>query len=125
MKIFEFNYKEEYDKYKEYLDKAEKSLEKLSSTFYNQIFYDSKKNHKDDDIKCIEETETKFNKLKRLFEKEGIDQIDEKLLEICTKPFIEDRDKISLELKKLTKIFKIPEKNDKIEDIKNDILIIV
>ena len=125
LNFFELHYKKEYDKYKEYLDNAEKSLEKTSSAFYNKIFNDSKKKYKDDDIKCVEETEKQFNKLQKLFEKEGIDEIDEKFLEACTKSFIEDKKKIVSELEKLTKIFKIPEKNNEIEDIKNNILLIV
>jgi len=125
LNYFELNYKKEYNKYKEYLDKAEKSLEKTISAFYNQIFNDSKNNHKNNDIKCIEETEIKFNKLEKLFEKEGIYQIDEEILDICTKLFIEDKKEISSELKQLMKIFKISKNNNEIEDIKNDILLIL
>jgi len=125
LNYFELNCKKEYEKYKEYLDKAEKSSDKKNSALYNQIYNDSKKNHKDDYIKCIEETETKFNKLQKLFEKEGIDQIDEEILDICTKLFIEDKKEISLELKQLMKIFKISKNNNEIEDIKNGILLIL
>jgi len=36
----------------------------------------SRKKYQKDDKKCIEETEKKFNELKNLFEKDGIDKID-------------------------------------------------
>ena len=40
-----------------------------------------------------------FNELKNLFERDGIYKIDEKILILCTKPFIEEKYNILCELK--------------------------
>jgi len=123
LNYFESNLKEEYNKYIKYLDEAENSLKKKNCIFYNQIFINSKQTNNADDINCIKETEKKFNELKNLFEKDGIDKIDEEILKICTNPFIEDEKKISSELKKLMEIFNISKNDNEIENIKNDILL--
>ena len=124
LNYFELNYSKDYEKYEKYLDEAEKSLEKKSSIFYNQILNDSRKTYKNDDIKCIEETNKKFNELRYLFEKDGIDKIDEKILIICAMPFIEEKEEITSELKQLMKIFKISRNNNEIDNIKNDIILL-
>ena len=125
LNYFELNCKKEYNKYIKYLNEAEKGLEKKNSVFYNQILENSRKNYQKDDKKYIEETEKQFNELKNLFEKEGIDKIDENILFLCTKPFIEENDLISTELKKLMSLFKIFKSNEEIDNIKNDLILIL
>ena len=121
---FEKYYKKDYDKYIKYLNEAKNSLEKRSNEFYNIISIDSKKTYEKDDLKCLEVTEKKFNKLRNLFEENGIDKIDEKILALCSKLFNKREIEISSQIKKLIKIFKIPKENYNIDNIKNDILLI-
>jgi len=125
LNYFELNYKKDYDKYIKYLEEAKIGFEKKSCLFYNQILNESKKYYNNDDLKCIEETEKKFNELRKIFEEDVIDEIDGNLLILCTAPFIEEKDKILSELKKLISIFKISKNNNKIDNIKNDIIIIL
>ena len=125
LNYFEKYYKKDYDKYIKYLDEAENSLEKRSSEFYSIIYIDSRKTYEKDDLKCLEETEIKFNKLRNLFEENGIDKIDGKILILCSKLFNEKEIDISSQIQKLIKIFKIPkDKNYNIDNIKNDIILI-
>ena len=60
LNYFEINYKNDYDKYIKYLNESKKSEEKKNSLFYCQILNDLKKTYKNDDIKCVEETEKNF-----------------------------------------------------------------
>ena len=125
LNYFEMKYKKDYDKYIKYLDKAKNGIERINCKFYNQIYIDLRKIYEKDDLKCFEETEIKFNELKKLFEEKGIDKIDEKILILCTNSFNEDKKLIYSELEKLIKIFKISEnKNNDINTIKNDIILI-
>ena len=124
LNYFEKYYKKDYDKYIKYLNEAENSLEKRSNEFYNIISIDSKKTYEKDDLKCLEETENKFNKLRNLFEENGIDKIDEKILALCSKLFNKKEIEISSQIKKLIKIFKVPKENYNIDNLKNDILLI-
>jgi len=125
LNYFEMNYKNDYDNYFKYLDKANIGIERMNSKFYYQIYFHLRKIYEKDDLKCFNETEQKFNELKKLFEENGIDKIDENILVLCTKSFKEDKNLISSELEKLIKIFNFSEnkKND-INTIKNDIILI-
>jgi len=125
LNYFEINYNKDYDELIKYLNEAEKHLEKRDSIFYKQILNDSRKVYKKDDIKCVKETEKKFNELKVLFEKDGIDKINEKILILCNEPIIEEKDKIFSELKKIMKIFKISKNDNEINNIKNAIILIL
>ena len=83
LNYFELNYSKEYDKYKIYLEKAKKSFDLKSSSFFIEILSDSKKNHKDDDIKYFE----KNNRyLKEIVSKCDTSLISKnELLELCKK----------------------------------------
>ena len=121
---FEINYKNDYDKYIIYLDEAKNGLEKKNSEFYLKIYNDSRKTYKKDDLKCFEVTNIKFNELIKIFEGNGIDKIDEKILSLCFKSLIEEKIDISSEMKKLIEIFKINnDKNNVINRIKNDLIL--
>ena len=121
---FEINYKNDYDKYIIYLDEAKNGLEKKNSEFYLKIYNDSRKTYKKDDLKCFEVTNIKFNELIKIFEENGIDKIDEKILSLCFKSLIEEKIDISSEMKKLIEIFKINnDKNNVINRIKNDLIL--
>ena len=125
MNDFEINHKNDYDKYIKYLDEAKNGIEKKNCKIYHRIYNDSRKTYEKDDLKCIEVTNIKFNELRNLFEENGKDKIDEKILILCFKSFIEEKTEISSELEKLISIFKI--NNDKSYDInaiKNDIILI-
>ena len=122
---FELNFKKDYDKYIKYLNESKKGLEKKNCLFYDKILIETRKTYSNDDIKCIDETEKQFNELKNLFEKDGIDKIDEKVLSLSTANFIEEGDLILSELEKLMALFKIVKNKDEIENIKNDIILIV
>ena len=122
---FEIYYKNDYDKYIKYLDEAKIGMEKKNSEFYHQIYNDSRNTYEKDDLKCFEVTNIKFNELRNLFEENGIDKVDEKILALCFKSFIEEEIDISSELEKLIQIFKINNnKNYDINALKNDIIII-
>jgi len=69
-------------------------------------------------------TNIKFNELIKIFEENGIDKIDEKILSLCFKSLIEEKIDISSELKKVIEIFKINnDKNNIINKIKNDLIL--
>ena len=122
---FEINYKTDYDKCIKYLEEAKNAIEKKNSESFLRIYIDSRKTYEKDDIQCFEVTNTKFNELRNLFEENGIDKIDEKILILCFKSFIENNIEISSELKKLIEIFKINnEKNYEFKEIENDIILI-
>jgi len=125
LNYFEINYKKDYDKYIKFLNEAKKGSEKKNSLFYYQILNNSRKSYKTDDTKCIEETEKQFNELKNLFEKDGIDKIDENLLILCTSSFTEDKKQIFSELEKLMSMFKISKNRNEVDDINNDIMILL
>ena len=119
------NYKNDYDNYFKYLDKANIGIERMKSKFYYQIYFNFRKIYEKDDLKCFEETEQKFNELKKLFEENGIEKIDEQILILFKKSFNEDKNLLSSELEKLIKIFNFSEnKNNDINTIKNDIILI-
>ena len=94
-----------------------------NSIFFNEIFKDSQNIFKDDDEKRLKETRNKFEQFKKLFEPEGIYQIDKDLLELCLKPFGENEQKLLKELKTLVSIFEIKEPQS-LEKIYEEILLI-
>ena len=125
LNYFEINYKKDYENYIKYLNEAEKGCAKKSSVFYNQILNNTRKTYENDDIKCVDETNKNFNELRNIFEEDGIDKIDEKMFILCIEPFLEDKDKISSEIKNLMALFKISKNNNEIEIIKNNIILVL
>ena len=108
LNYFEKKYLDEYKYYSKYLDGAKRRLNLKRSTFFNEILKLNKKNlYKNNEEKALQETESTFNKLNKIFEKEGIMQINEKLLEVCVKPFTEKIENLKNELKILSDIFNI------------------
>jgi len=150
---FDLNYKKDYDKYIKYLDEAKKSIEKMSSEFFNQIFKYTRNIYIKDDIKCVEESEKKFNEFENIFEENGIDKINKKILILCAESFFgsigkiflkednellsthclkvfknPDENGIKKELDLLYKLFKNKNENynhKKIEDLANTLLILI
>ena len=63
-------------------------MKKKKSKFYLEIFEtEGKISNENNEIEVLNETEKKFNELKVLFEKDGINKIDQKFFENYLKPF--------------------------------------
>ena len=118
----ERKYQENYEKYLKKLDEAEKREKMGRSEFFNMI-YNNMRNKYKNDIKCLEEADKTFNKLKILFKQNGIYKIDVNLLKLCLKPFKDKENNLDNEIKKLIELFGIEEFND-IEKLKEEILLI-
>ena len=121
---FENNYKNDYNKYIKFYDDAKERLKKRESKFFDEIFKEIKSDvrFKNDDIKCLEETEKTFNNFKKLFEKNGINRINKHLLEKCIKPIKDDEKALKKEINTLVEIFKIGD-DASIDEKYNDILL--
>ena len=123
LNYFEKNVKNDYEKYIKHLEEAKNREKMKNSIFFNEIFKDSQNIFKDDDEKRLNETKNKFESFKKLFEPEGIYQMDKDLLELCLKPFEENEQKLLNELKTLVSIFEINEPQS-LEKIYEEILLI-
>ena len=103
---FEKNLTKEYDAYSKYIDGARKRKNLKRSVFFNEILKNNKNNlYKNNEEKALEETEKSFSKINIIFKPDGLNQIDENLLELCLKPFGGKRDGLSTELNILGEIF--------------------
>ena len=67
--------------------------------------YNQKILFKNDEEKALKEAENSFEKLKIIFEPNGLIKMDKNLMRLCLKPFKKDKQKIMDELKTLGKIF--------------------
>ena len=113
LNFFENNYKNDFDNYFiNYYGNAIRRLRDKESTFFNEIYNNTKKKYKNDEDKCIIEAEQKFNEFKKLFEDNGIHLIDQDLLELCLKPFKKNENNLIKEIDKIFSIFDIKEKKD-------------
>ena len=90
------------------------------STFFIEIYKYYKIHIKNDEDKVLEETEKTFDEIKIIFEKDGIIKSDEKIMEICLKPFNENEDKFKNELIILSQIYNI---NEPSENLYEEILL--
>ena len=97
--------------------KKRKNLKR--SIFFNEIFKYHQKIVKNDEDKILEETEKSFNKLKIIFQKDGINKMDENILLICIEPFKEKEENLKNELKILSELLKV---NGNLDNIYEDIL---
>ena len=113
LNYFEQNYIEDYITYEKYLNEAKKFQKYQKSEFFYEIYkeisnkFKGEDKDKNKDKECLEESEKLFNKLKNIFIDNGIEKIDEKLLEICLKPFTRKEKGIEKEINTLKNIFEI------------------
>ena len=106
LNCFEKNYKADYEKITAYLNEAKKRRKLKESIFFNEILkYNQKILFKNDEEKALKEAENSFEKLKIIFEPNGLIKMDKNLMRLCLKPFKKDKQKIMDELKTLGKIF--------------------
>ena len=119
--FFEQNYVNDYNNYEKYLNEAKKFQKYQESLFFNEIYKEIKNKYKDidknkdkdndsdngNDKKCLEESEKLFKELQKIFIENGINKIDEKILEIILKPFNGKEKDIEKEINILKKIFEI------------------
>ena len=119
---FEINYKNEYNNYIKYYDEAIKRLKEKDSTFFNTIYTENKNKIKDD-VECLKETEKNFEEFKNLFQENGIQNINQHLLELCINQLKENEKALKDEINHLVEIFGIKEKQS-INQIYEDILLI-
>ena len=108
LNYFENNLLDEYSKYSKYLEEANKRKNLQRSTFFNEILKHYQRNvFKADEDKALAATEKAFEKLKAIFKKGGISEIDEIMMEICIKPFQENLEKLKKELEILSELFNV------------------
>ena len=119
---FEINYKNDYNNYINYYDEAIKRLKKKDSIIFNTIYTENKNKIKDD-IECLKETEKNFEEFKNLFKENGIQIINQQLLELCINQLKENENALKNEINYLVKIFEIKE-DTSISKIYVDILLI-
>ena len=123
LKSFETNFKNDYNNYKQYFTEAKKRMKEKESLIFKDIYNEIKSRIKNDDKKCLEETENNFQEFRKLFKPNGIEQINKKLLELCIKSFIENQNSLQKELNNLLEIFEIRD-NQNIERIYDDLFLI-
>ena len=123
LNCLEKKYSQEYNKYLKYYDNAQNRLKLSESIIFNVIYQDLKNQKYEDDKKLIEKTEKKFNEVKHIFDKNGIEKLDKDLLELCVKPFQNNNNDLNKEINKLVEIFEIKEK-DVNDEIYNKLLIL-
>ena len=128
LNYFDNNCKNDYNNYKKYLKDAKIRNKKKKSKFYIEIFeLEGKLSNGNNEIEILNEAEKKFNTLKILFEKDGINKIDLKFLENYLKPFRNNQEnlesQIETELKTLIDIFEIKDDTNLKEVIEGIILI--
>ena len=119
---FEINYKNEYNNYIKYYDEAIKRLKEKESIFFNTIYTENKSKIKDD-IECLKETEKNFEEFKNLFQENGIQNINQQILELCINQLKDNENALKYEINHLVEIFGIKEKAS-INQIYEDILLI-
>ena len=117
LNYFDNNCKNDYDNYKKYLKDAEIRNKKKKSKFYLEIFEtEGKISNEKNEIEVLNETEKKFNELKVLFEKDGINKIDPKFLENYLRPFRNNNEnlesEVEKEIKTLIDIFEIKDETN-------------
>jgi len=106
LNIYETQYKTECEELiTKYRKKAEERKKKKESSFFNNIYDKNKKLIKDDEVKCIQDTEECSDKLINIFN-QGIKSLDTDLLDICLNTIKQrERDEIEKEINILIKIF--------------------
>ena len=104
---FENNYAEKYsDLINNFGEKAQKRALKKKSLFFGTIYKIKAQKYKQDSI-CINQTESEFNKLVTIFSNEGIQSLDQDILQICLKTIKgKKREEINKEIEVLIEIFK-------------------
>ena len=107
LNCYKINYKEKSNKIiGEYLKPAEERIIMKKSQFFVNIFKNNKKLYKGNDIKCLEETEKNFDKIKNIFNRENIKSLDKDILQILLNVLKgKSRKEISEEIDVLEKIF--------------------
>ena len=84
-----------YDQYKQYYDEDNDKYFKYKSKFFDLIYKNKKENVKDED-KCVKESEEEYAKLAKLYQGNGIFEIEE-FLKIYYNKFIEEYGEKNLE----------------------------
>ena len=120
LNYFEKNLNNDYNNYSKYLKDAQRRKNLKRSTFYNEIFQHYKNITNNNEDKVLVETEKTFDKIKLIFEKNGICEIDENIMEKCLKPFNENEEKLKNELTILSQIYNV---NNPIENLYEEILL--
>ena len=128
LNYFDNHYKNDYINYEKYLNDAKIRSKKRKSKFYYEIFENEGKSaNGNNDLNRLNETEKKFEELKILFEKDGINKIDPKFLESYLRPFRNYHEnvetEIESELKTLIDIFEIKDEINLKEILEGIILI--
>ena len=108
LNYFENKLVKEYEAYSKYLEGAQKRNKLKKSVFFREILNHNQKNvFKNNEEKALAETEKSFNQIKVIFKPDGLNKIDENLLDICVKPFIKNADGLITELNILGEIFDV------------------
>jgi len=128
LNYFDNNCKNDYDNYKKYLKDAKIRNKKTKSKFFCEIIdTEGKLSNGNNEIEVLNETEKKFNELKVLFEKDGINKIDPKFLENYLRPFrnneVNLESEVETELKTLIDNFQIKDETNLKEILEGIILI--
>ena len=109
LNIYDNKYKNEFKKYESHYEKAKNMEMFMDSIFFMQIFKETKKkyeNYIEDDSLYLNETQTVFKELKKLFDYKGsIAKINPQLLDMCKKAISEKPDQLEYEIRHLLQIF--------------------
>ena len=108
LNYFEKHLVKEYETYSKYLESAQKRKKLKRSVFFNEILKHNQNNvFKNNEEKALEETEKMFSQVKIIFNPDGLNKIDENLLDICVKPFRDNSDGLITELNILSEFFDV------------------
>ena len=106
LNYFERKLVKEYEAYSKYLEGAKKRNKLKKSVFFREILSHNQKNvFKNNEEKALAETEKSFSQIKIIFKPDGLNQIDENLLDICIKPFRKSSDGLITEINILAEFF--------------------
>ena len=108
LNVFNISYIDQYTEFNsKYKEKAEKRSIMKKSLFFGTIYKINSQLYKDNDEKCINETELKFEQLKNMFCKKGVHNLDKDILHICLNTIKGKKDEeITKEINILIDIFK-------------------
>jgi hypothetical protein len=123
LNCYKKKYVQKYNNFKNnYYEKAKERANKRKSIFFTTIFLNNQALYKNNDDKCVEETEKTFEELKKIFNM-GIRSLDKDLLQICLNSIKGKSEKeIDEEIEILINIFNI--QDYKKEQIRKSMIIL-
>ena len=124
LNYYENNLKNSYANYfNKYYQIGVKSIRNKHSALFNEIYKESKNKFSNDEQKCLDDAENIFYEFRNLFEKNGINKINQHTLEVSVRALNGNENELKKEIKTLAEIFEIEGQNNFDEIYENLLLI--